>query len=127
MTTQFSCIEIEGNSWQNILTMRISGKLTKEDYERFVPEIEQMMAAHENVRILVELTDFHGWTAAAAWEDSKFGMRHYSDIERMAIVGEKAWEKGMAMLLKPFTKAKVKYFDSSQMDAAKTWIMEGQA
>ncbi|HEC29502.1 MAG TPA: STAS/SEC14 domain-containing protein [Gammaproteobacteria bacterium] len=126
MTTQFSCIEIEGNSWQNILTMRISGKLTKEDYERFVPEIERMIKAHDKVRILVELTDFHGWTVAAAWEDSKFGMHHYSDIERMAIVGETAWEKGMAMLLKPFTKAKVKYFDSSQMAVAKTWIMEDQ-
>ena len=44
----------------------------------------------------------------------------------MAIVGEEAWEKGMALLLKPFTKAKVKYFDTSQMAAAKTWIMEGQ-
>jgi len=84
------------------------------------------MKAHDKVRILVELVDFHGWTAAAAWEDTKFGMRHFSDIERMAIVGDEAWEKGMALLLKPFTKAKVKYFDANQMAAAKTWIMEGQ-
>ncbi len=126
MTTQFSCIELEGSSWENVLTMRLSGKLTKEDYERFVPEIERMMKAHDKVRILVSLEDFHGWTAAAAWEDTKFGMRHFSDIERIAIVGEEAWEKGMALLLKPFTKAKVKYFDASQMTAAKTWIMEDQ-
>ncbi len=124
MTTQFSCIEIEEKSWDNILTMRLSGKLTKEDYEQFVPEIERMIGAHDKVRILVELVDFHGWTVAAAWEDSKFGMRHFSDIERMAIVGDTAWEKGMALLLKPFTKAKVKYFDATQMAAAKTWIME---
>jgi len=126
MTTQFSCIEIEEQSWENILTMRLSGKLTKEDYERFVPEIEHMIKVHDKVRILVELVDFHGWTVAAAWEDTKFGMRHFSDIERMAIIGDAAWEKGMALLLKPFTKAKVKYFDASQMAAAKTWIMEEQ-
>lgn len=126
MTTQFSYIEIEESSWENILTMRLSGKLTKEDYERFVPEIERMMKAHDKVRILVELDDFHGWSAAAAWEDTKFGMRHFSDIERMAIVGEEAWEKGMALLVKPFTKAKVKYFDATQMAAAKTWIMKDQ-
>lgn len=126
MTTQFSCIEIEEKSWENILTMRLSGKLTKEDYEQFVPEMERMMKIHNKIRILVELDDFHGWTTAAAWEDTKFGMRHFSDIERMAIVGDTAWEKGMALLVKPFTKAKVKYFDANQMAAAKTWIMEGQ-
>jgi len=126
MTTQFSCIELKENSWENILTMRLSGKLTKEDYERLVPEIERTMKAHDKIRILVELDDFHGWTAAAAWEDTKFGMHHFSDIERIAIVGEAAWEKGMALLVKPFTKAKVKYFDASQMAAAKTWIMEDQ-
>ncbi|HEX20526.1 MAG TPA: STAS/SEC14 domain-containing protein [Acidiferrobacteraceae bacterium] len=126
MTTQFSCIEVEGNSWENILTMRLSGKLTKEDYERFVPEIERMMKAHDKVRILVELVDFHGWTAAAAWEDTKFGIRHFNDVERIAIVGDAAWEKGMALLCEPFTVAKVKYFDTSQMAAAKTWIIQGQ-
>ncbi len=126
MTAQFSCIEIKEKSWENILTMRLSGKLTKEDYEAFVPEIERMIKAHDKVRILVELVDFHGWTAAAAWEDTKFGLRHFSDIERMAIVGDAAWEKGMALLLKPFTMAKVKYFDSSQMTAAKSWIMADQ-
>lgn len=126
MTTQFSCIEIEENSWENILTMRLSGKLTKDDYEQLVPEIERMMKVHDKIRILVELDDFHGWSAAAAWEDTKFGMHHFSDIERMAIVGDTAWEKGMTLLVKPFTKAKVKYFDASQMAAAKTWITEDQ-
>ena len=126
MTTQFSCIEIEEKSWENILTLRLSGRLTKEDYEQFVPEIERMIAVHDKVRILVELVDFHGWTAAAAWEDTKFGMRHFSDIERMAIVGDAAWEKGMALLLKPFTRAKVQYFDATQMAAAKTWLTEDQ-
>jgi len=126
MTTQFSYIEIEGSRWEDILSMRLSGKLTKEDYECFVPEIERMMKVHDKVRVLVELVDFHVWTAAAAWEDTKFGMRHFSDIERMAIVGEGAWEKGMALLVKPFTKAKVKYFDATQMAAAKTWNMKEQ-
>ncbi len=125
MTAQFSCIEIEGSNRNNILTVRLSGKLTKEDYELFVPELERMMKAQGKIRMLVELVDFHGWTTAAAWEDTKFGLRHFSDIERIALIGDTAWEKGMALLCKPFTMAKVKYFDSNQMAAAKTWIMEG--
>jgi len=124
MTTQFSRIEIEGHSWDNILTMQLSGKLTKDDFDVFVPELERMIKDHSCIRLLVTLDDFHGWTTAAAWEDGKFGLRHYSDIERMAIVGDKRWEQGMALLLKPFTKAKVKYFDMTELDAANRWITE---
>ncbi|SFI52823.1 hypothetical protein SAMN05428978_10159 [Nitrosomonas sp. Nm34] len=43
--------------------------------------------------MLVELVHFHGSTAGAAWEDTKFAVRQFNDIERLAIVGDKAWEK----------------------------------
>ena len=68
--------------------------------------------------------DFHGWTTAAAWDDTKFGIQHFNDIERIAIVGDAAWGKGMALLCKPFTMAKVKYFNTGQMAAANSWIKE---
>jgi hypothetical protein len=48
------------------------------------------------LRILFIMDDFHGWTAGAMWEDTKFDLKHWKDIERLAIVGETKWEKGMA-------------------------------
>ena len=63
-----------------------------------------------------------GWEMAAAWQDTKFGMRHFHDIERLAMVGEKAWEHGMAVFCKPFTKAEIRYFDSSAAAEAESWI-----
>jgi len=60
--------------------------------------------------MVVDLVDFHGWTAGGGWEDTKFGVRHFNDIERLAIVGDKTWEKGMAYFCKVFTLAKVRYF-----------------
>jgi hypothetical protein len=41
------------------------------------------------------------------WEDIKFDVKHFNDIERLAITGENKWEKGMAAFCKPFTTAKV--------------------
>ncbi len=35
------------------------------------------------------------------WEDIKFDMKHFADIERLAIVGESKWEKGMAVFRRP--------------------------
>ena len=38
------------------------------------------------------------------------------------MIGEKKWEKGMAAFCKPFTTAKVQYFDIKDADKAETWI-----
>ena len=74
--------------------------------------------------MLMELIDFNGWTTRTAWEDNKFGIRHFNDIKRLAIVGDKAWEKGTAYFCKVFLTAKVRYFDVSERDKAMTWICE---
>ena len=44
--------------------------------------------------------------------------------QRLAIVGETKWEKGMAVFCRPFTTAKIKYFDQSDIDKARAWIQE---
>jgi hypothetical protein len=38
------------------------------------------------------------------------------------VVGEKKWEQGMATFCKPFTKAKIRYFDIAQIEDARQWI-----
>ena len=65
----------------NIIEVKASGRLTKEDYERFIPE-----------------------------------------VERLALVGEAQWEKGMAIFCKPFTTAQIRYFDQEQAEEARKWI-----
>jgi hypothetical protein len=110
-TTQGKNIEVE-----------ITGKLTKEAYEQFVPLTEAAIKEHGKVRILAVLHDFHGWTAGALWEDIKFDLKHFKDIERLAIVGDSKWEAGMATFCKPFTTATIKYFDQKDLAAAREWI-----
>jgi len=105
-----------------ILNVKISGKLSKEDYQRFVPDVERLIADHKKIRILVQMHEFHGWQMGALWEDIKFDVKHFSDIERLALVGDSKWEAGMATFCKPFTKAKIQYFDESKLDQAQEWI-----
>lgn len=107
-----------------MLHVKASGKLTKESYEAFVPVVDAQIKEHGKIRVLFEMHDFHGWTAGAMWEDLKFDVKHWKDIERLAIVGETKWEKGMSVFCKPFTAAKIKYFDHANLDDAKAWIEE---
>ncbi len=106
------------------LHVKVSGKLNKEAYETFVPTVERLIQEHGKLRILMEMHDFHGWTAGALWEDMKFDFKHWSDIERLALVGESKWEQGMAIFCKPFTTAKVRYFDQTSLSDAEAWIAE---
>mgnify|MGYP003662845345 CR=1 FL=1 len=122
MSVTFHEVDFAASTETNVVVLRVSGKLTKDDYAIFVPELEQWIVRHGKIRILFDMVDFHGWTVSAAWEDLKLGMKHFSDIERVAMIGDKTWEHGMATFCRPFTRAKVRYFDRADADKAETWI-----
>jgi hypothetical protein len=115
-------LQIHEKANGRILAIKVSGKLTRDDYEQFGPAMEQLIERHGKVRVLFEMHDFHGWDAGALWEDVKFNAKHFRDIERLAMVGEKAWEQGMALFCTPFTTATIRYFDRSQAAEAYDWI-----
>src|ERR1700756_115146 len=98
---------------------KMSGKLHDEDYKKFVPMVDDAIAKSGKVRLLAQFHDFHGWDAKALWDEIKFSPTHCTKIDRIALVGEKTWEKWMATVCKPFTMAKIKYFDATQFEAAK--------
>jgi hypothetical protein len=52
-------------------------------------------------------------------------MKHFADIQRLAMVGDKKWERGMAAFCKPFTKAAIRYFDHAEAAKAWKWLDEG--
>lgn len=111
----------------DLVEVHVSGKLTRDMYEELVPAVERQIRQHGKLRMLLVLNDFHGWTAGALWEDMKFDLKHFSDIRRLAIVGETKWQKGMAVFCKPFTAAKIEYFPSSELEAARGWLAEAAA
>ena len=85
-----------------------TGKLAAADYEHLVPEFERL----------------HGWTAGALWADTKFAIHHFSDIARLAVIGENKWQEGMATFCQPFTKATIRYFEHGDAAGARAWLGE---
>lgn len=115
-------IQLNEENNGKLLIIHVSGKLVKADYEKFVPEVERLVRLHGKLRMMFEMTDFHGWEASAAWEDFKFGVEHFADIERLAMLGDKEWQHGMAIFCRPFTKAQVHYFDHTKAAEARKWL-----
>jgi len=105
-----------------VLEVQVTGKLTHDDYQHFAPKFESMFQGRGKLSVLFHMLDFHGWEAAAIWDDIKFDVKHFSHIERLAMVGDKKWEKGMSVFCRPFTTAKIRYFDSADLSEARSWV-----
>lgn len=115
-------IQLNETDGGTVLEVHVQGKLTHADYQQFAPKFEELLQARPKVNVLFEMIDFHGWEAAALWDDLKFDVKHYSDIARLALVGDRKWEKGMSVFCRPFTTAKIRYFDRAELDAARMWV-----
>lgn len=107
-----------------LLEVSVSGKLTHADYQHFVPEFERLYKLHGKLRVFFEMVDFHGWEVSALWDDIKFDVKHFFHIERLVMVGDKNWEKGMSVFCEPFTTAHIRYYDRSEIAAARAWLEE---
>lgn len=115
-------IKLNETDGGKVLEVQVTGKLAHEDYRHFVPEFERLVKQHGKIRVLFEMVAFHGWDGAALWDDIKFDAKHFSDIDRLAMVGDRKWEKGMSVFCQPFTTAKIRYFDRTAISEAKAWV-----
>lgn len=104
------------------LELNVRGKLEEIDYKTIRPLAEDRIREHGSVNLLVRVSDFQGWTPSALWEDLKFDVSHYSDVSRLALVGDHPANKWMAWVSRPFTRAEVQYFSSDRLEEARRWI-----
>ena len=113
-------IETMERSSDNVLGYVMSGDITKADYETLVPAVAAAVEAHGSVSLLFDLTDFH-WEKMSAWKsDMDFGKDYHDKIVKMAIVGDKGWEKHLTKLADRYYAEEAKYFEAA--DDAWDWL-----
>ena len=107
---------------QNMIEVELSGKISKEDYERLAPELERLIQRYGKIRVLVIMRDFHGWRMGALWQDIKFDLQHFKHFEKIAFVGEKKWQEWMSNICLPFTAGEIRYFRRDRLNEARQWL-----
>jgi hypothetical protein len=86
----------------NVLGYKCVGTITAADYQEMVPEVRALIEKEGKIRLLFDLSDFK-WEKLEAWlADISFGLEFRHEIEKMAIVGDKTWEKWVIHLARPF-------------------------
>ena len=98
------------------------GTITKEDYAQLTTELETIVSEAGSLRLLLDLEAFTGEDIKAWGADLRFGHEFRKKIEKMAIVGDKKWQKGLALLADPFYARESQFFPIAERDAAWAWI-----
>jgi hypothetical protein len=104
--------------------VRAEGRLTDADYKALLPELEAAIRDHGPIRLHVDMTAFEGWSPRAAWDDLVFGLKHWNDFERLALIGDKRWEDIAAKAVDALTKGEARRFPATERAAARAWIEE---
>ena len=108
---------------ENIIATKANDLLGIKDYEKIHPFIHNIINTGKKVRWYFEMDDGSISNSTGFWEDGiieiNYGnmkFTHSDDIETIAIVGDKKWEKCMLSIMKPFTKANLRYFELSEKE-----------
>ena len=74
-----------------VLGYVINGKIESEDYQIINRQLAQAVRQSGKVKLYLELLDVEGITPAALWEDTKSGLKHASDIDKVALLSSQDW------------------------------------
>jgi len=105
-----------------ILELVVNGKFVDRDFQDLEPTFYKLVKQYNKIRVLLDMVDFHGWEGVAIWDEVKFDFKHFGEIERLAMVGDKRWERFLSAFCRPFVTAEVRYFDRAALNEARAWL-----
>ena len=113
--------EIVSNA-EGILTIKVSGKVAQPELAAAQKSATEILKKQGPSRLLVLAESFQGW-GKGNWGDLSGQQAIDSQVDRMAIVGEKQWED-LALLFtgKGFRRTAIEYFTPADLPKARAWL-----
>ncbi len=105
-----------------VMGVKISGTITKSDYDQFTPQVQALVKASGSIRMLMDMTGLKGEKSEAWKSDWNFGKDFQDKIEKLAIVGDKAWESVLTKGFGSKYAQQAKYFDADSISSAWDWL-----
>lgn len=117
-------IEVMPESQGNVIGVKFSGKITTREYEEtLIPRFEAALKEHAKVRLMYVVDEgFEGAEAGAMWDDTKLGIKHRHDFEKLALVGGAKWMAWLTKLCATFISGEIKTFSLEQLQEAWGWL-----
>lgn len=109
---------------RDVVAVRAKGIITADDYrETLLPLVEEKLKEHDSLKLMVVMgDDYSTFTGDAAWEDTKFDLKHLRDFSRIAVVTDVAWVARTMKIFAPVLPYTLKVFPMADLEEAKSWI-----
>ena len=118
-------IDIETHTENSIIAVKASETLSKKDFDKLAPTLKEFVASNQDCHLLLTLERFKGWDDVSSfWEDLKLDVEFIGEFDRIAIVGEKKWQKWGTNLLDSLTKTELNFFEITNADDAWLWLTD---
>ncbi len=117
-----AALERLGNSHDDVVGFRITGKLAPTDYATLSLTLDQVLADHVSVGLLVDMTGFAGIGAKALLDDWKLGRAYHDRIRQVAVVGDGAFAATITKLAAPLYAQAARHFPPGDIDQAWNWL-----
>lgn len=120
---QESLGSIHLSSDDGVVIAQLIGKLEPSAYADIDNEIAAVMGHEQPVRLLLDLREFDGWSGLAALGNHLSLVReHHRKPERIAVVGNKAWQNLAEKVMSRFVNAKAHFFEGDDYAGAVAWV-----
>jgi len=106
----------------NILGLKIVGGITKRQKKQICKVLEKKISESGKIRLLLVIEPHKTMDVESLLFDLNFTLTYSDKIERMVLIGNKAWEETWIALFGLFSRIRIEYFDRSEIKAAWKWI-----
>jgi hypothetical protein len=104
---------------------KVIGKLTADNVTGLSQQLEFFTAQHKKpFGVLADISQMHGASWAARWEEMRFLHRHTDHIVRLAVISDDEWQEisEMVLVATALLQAQTLYFHSSEIVHAWHWV-----
>jgi hypothetical protein len=104
-----------------VVGFEVSGKLEATDYRDVLLPAIQQAAADGEVRVVIVMPTFEGFSGGAMWQDLKMGVENWRKWKRMALVTDVDWMRHGTDWFGWMVPGEVKHFALVEKAAAIAW------
>ena len=119
-------LEIQTGWPDRVLAVTARERVTGEDYQSIlIPALEDRLRRHEKIDLLYHLgEEFTRFTTTALWDDTRLGLQHLHDFDRVAIVTDVTWIRSMAAAASRVLDAEIRVYGNAELGEAGAWLRQ---
>lgn len=113
------CVDVAHGS---VITVRARGRLSHQDYQEFIPQLEAAIAEQtaDRLRLVFDARELQGWEPQAAVDDLRLGLRHGRHVERVALITDARWLTLLSSVVGWLVPGELRHFEDRA--TADAWI-----